>query len=258
SCYTSSDPSSRNLKLAQNFDLRDCNKKMKVFGVFLILFHTIYLLNGEVHYVKLRQQPNEHYSCIILEDKQIPKFRGFSTDDDNEFKIITKNAVQGPVDAKYEIYDSSKIIEIFARKKTIAEAQVELLCKSKERVPDLKIASGTLAPEVVKIVDGGDQANRIDVVFMGDGYQESERQEYFDDIARLTKEMFEGATFRSYLPLFNIWAIYEASVDSGIGYNSGPKNTPFQLYKDAGTLRGIYPGNAGHARTVCRLTGTNG
>ncbi|CAG7680070.1 unnamed protein product, partial [Allacma fusca] len=214
--------------------------------------------NGEVHYVKLRQQPDEQYSCIILEVGPIRRFRGFSTDEDNEFKIITKNAVQGPVDTKYEIYDHSKIIEIFARKKTIAEAQVELLCQSKERVPDLKITSDTLAPEVVKIVDGGDQANRIDVVFMGDGYQESERQEYFDDIARLTKEMFEGTTFRSYLPLFNIWAIYEASVDSGIGYDSGPKNTPFQLYRDAGTLRGIYPGNAGHARTVCRLTGTSG
>ncbi|CAG7832889.1 unnamed protein product [Allacma fusca] len=230
---------------------------MEVFGVILILFHIIYPLNGEVHYVKLRQQPNEHYSCIILEDEQIPKFRGFSTDDDNEVKIITKNAIQGPVDAKHE-NDSSKIIEIFARKKTIAEAQVELLCKSKKHVPDLKIANGILAPEVVKIVDGGDQANRIDVVFMGDGYQESERGKFFEDIERLTKEMFEGTTFRSYLPLFNIWAIYEASVDSGIGYHSGLKNTPFQLYRDAGTLRGIYPGNAGHARTVCRLTGTSG
>jgi hypothetical protein len=92
---------------------------------------------------------------------------------------------------------------------------------------------------------------------MGDGYQESEREEFFEDISRLTKEMFEGPTFRSYLPVFNIWAIFEASVDSGIGYN-GPKNTPFQLYRDAGTLRGIYPGNSAHARTVCTLTGPSG
>ncbi|CAG7717156.1 unnamed protein product, partial [Allacma fusca] len=95
----------------------------------------------------------------------------FSTDDDNEVKIIVRNAVQGPVDAKYEIYDSSKIIEIFAKKKTIAETHVELLCKSWEYIQGLKFASDTLAPdpdpEVVKIVDGGDQANRIDVVFMG-------------------------------------------------------------------------------------------
>ncbi|CAG7829172.1 unnamed protein product, partial [Allacma fusca] len=115
-------------------------------------------------------------------------------------------------------------------------------------------------PEVVKIVDGGDQANRIDVVFMGDGYQQSERGKFFDDIQRLTKEMFEGTTFRSYLPLFNIWAIFVASVDSGIGYYNVPKDTPFQLYRINGTVRVIQfdEENREYARTVCLLTGTSG
>jgi hypothetical protein len=215
-------------------------------------------INGEVHYVKLRQEPNDDHSCIILTDEAIQKFRGFSTEDENELKIFVKNAVQGPADSKLDIYDNAKIIEIFARKAAVAQAHIEVLCKSKEYVKDLKVTSGIHAPEVVKIVDGGDQRNRIDVVFMGDGYQEAERQEFFDDMDRLTKEMFNGATFRSYLPVFNIWAIYEASVDSGIGYNSRAKNTPFRLYREGNTLRGIFPGNSAHAREVCRLTGTSG
>lgn len=106
-------------------------------------------------------------------------------------------------------------------------------------------------------------------------------------MARLTKEMFEGVTFRSYLPLFNIWAVYVESEESGIGYRlknchyklligltsrinkmniifvslyrySGPKNTPFRLYRESGQLRGIFPGNAQYARQVCTLTGTSG
>jgi hypothetical protein len=90
----------------------------------------------------------------------------------------------------------------------------------------------------------------------GDGYTASERDEFFEDMDRLTKEMFEGETFRSYLPVFNIWAIYVESVYSGIGYNNGPEDTPFELYREAGELRAIYPGNTAYARQVCQLTGT--
>lgn len=46
-------------------------------------------------------------------------------------------------------------------------------------------------------------------------------------------------------------------MDSGIGYN-GPLNTPFELYREAGQLRGIYPGNPNYARQICRLTGLSG
>ncbi|KXN73690.1 hypothetical protein CONCODRAFT_166550, partial [Conidiobolus coronatus NRRL 28638] len=110
--------------------------------------------------------------------------------------------------------------------------------------------------EVRKIIDGGDPNNRIDVVFMGDGYTASERTKFFDDLARLTKEMFEGITFKSWLPLFNIWGIHVNSVDSGIGYD-GPKNTPYKLYRDKGQLRGIFTDDADNARAKCKLTGTN-
>ncbi|KAJ9078780.1 hypothetical protein DSO57_1003244 [Entomophthora muscae] len=111
--------------------------------------------------------------------------------------------------------------------------------------------------EVRKIVSSGDPKNRIDVVFMGDGYTKQEKKKFFDDIERLTKDMFEGITFRSWLPLFNIWAIHVESEESGIGYN-GPKNTPFKLFRKQGQLRAIFPGNPRYARQVCKLTGEGG
>jgi len=109
-------------------------------------------------------------------------------------------------------------------------------------------------PEIRKLVDSGDPSNRIDVVFMGDGYTAGERTKFFDDISRFVQQMFEGVTLKSYLPIFNIWAIYVESPESGIGYD-GPKNTPFKLYREKGQLRGVFTKNAAYARQVCKLTG---
>jgi len=40
---------------------------------------------------------------------------------------------------------------------------------------------------------------------------------------RLVADMFTDVTFASHLPLFNIWALFRASVDSGIGVGGRPK-----------------------------------
>lgn len=147
----------------------------------------------------------------------------------------------------------AEIIEIFAKRLRVLETYVDTICKKREFLPPLshrRLPRETMEnPEIEKIVDGGDPANRIDVVFMGDGYTADERDQFFDDIRRLTNEMFNGDTFRSYLPLFNIWAVYVESNVSGIGYN-GAADTPFRLYREAGQLRAIYTGNAQYARQV--------
>lgn len=144
--------------------------------------------------------------------------------------------------------DDSKIIEIFAKDLDVLMAHIDTICSTKQIVPSLPFDRAS-SPEIQRIVTSGNPANRIDVVFMGDGYTASERGQFFDDIRRLTVDMFNGKTFKSYLPVFNIWAIYVESVDSGIGYN-GARNTPFRLYRSAGQLRGIYTGNAQYARQV--------
>lgn len=101
----------------------------------------------------------------------------------------------------------------------------------------------------------GDSSNRIDVVLMGDGYTAAERDRFFEDMERFRSEMFADVTFRSCLPLFNIWAIHVPSKESGIGYHGLPKNTPFQLYKQGNQHRMVLSTSAGqwHARKVCQL-----
>lgn len=203
-----------------------------------------------MYYAKLHQDPQEDYKCLILEQDTLRKFKGFETSNENELKVNVKNAVSAPADSMLSIQDNSKIIEIYAKSRNVLEAHIDTLCARKEIVPSLPFErNGARAPEIQRLINGGNQANRIDVVFMGDGYTAAERGQFFDDMRRLTVDMFNGDTFKSYLPVFNIWAIYVESVDSGIGYN-GAKNTPFRLYRQAGQLRGIYTGNAQYARQV--------
>lgn len=84
---------------------------------------------------------------------------------------------------------------------------------------------------------------------------QSEKERFFKDIERLVDNMWSGTTFASVLPLFNIWAIFTPSVESGIGVGGVPKDTMFGLYRDGTELRGIYPSKEDMLRQICKLTG---
>ncbi|KAF9896178.1 hypothetical protein BX616_007980, partial [Lobosporangium transversale] len=109
--------------------------------------------------------------------------------------------------------------------------------------------------EVRKLVDSGPDKNRVSIVFMGDGYTLDEREKFFSDIQRLVNDMFVGDTFQSYLPLFNIYALFRPSKESGIGVNGKWKDTSFRLYRDGTELRGIYTADPEAARGACRAIG---
>ncbi|KAJ9057534.1 hypothetical protein DSO57_1021857 [Entomophthora muscae] len=112
------------------------------------------------------------------------------------------------------------------------------------------------AYELISIVNSGPPENRIDVVFMGDGYIQDEREKFIDDITRLSTEMFEGETFRPWLPLINVWAVFAPSNESGIGTGGTPKDTPFGLYRDGTELRGIYTSKPEVAQSICEELGS--
>ncbi|KAF9576330.1 hypothetical protein EC968_009304 [Mortierella alpina] len=109
--------------------------------------------------------------------------------------------------------------------------------------------------EVRKLVDSGPDSNRVDIVFMGDGYTLEEREKFFGDMKRLVNDMFIGDTFQSFLPLFNVHALFRPSKESGIGTNGRWKDTSFRLYRDGTELRGIYTADPGAARQACRAVG---
>lgn len=140
-----------------------------------------------------------YYKCLIIEHNLPTKFKGFETVDSKEVKVFTKPAVASSSDESIQNFDDSKIIEIFAKTIEVLNNHIDAICNVREFVPMLnygKTQQIAEAIEIEKIVDGGDQRNRIDVVFMGDGYTADERDQFFDDIRRLTDDMFNGDTFR--------------------------------------------------------------
>ena len=110
--------------------------------------------------------------------------------------------------------------------------------------------------EMKNIIYAGNPDNRIDVVFMGDGYTLQERALFYKDIERLVNEMWNGETFKPLLPMFNIWALHLPSKDSGISFQSNVKNTAFGLQREENQLRAIMPKNANLARKICSQLGT--
>lgn len=201
--------------------------------------------------------------CTLIQDAFLPHFKGLRND--KGVKVDITPAIRLPEGGNEPgEKHGPQIIEVFAESEELLQNNIRSKCPSMkqsemaEHIRRTKSVhrkdSAGKAPEVRKIVDSGDPSNRIDVVFMGDGYNATESEKFFLDINRFVQEMFEGETFRSYLPVFNIWAIYVESVESGIGYD-GPKNTPFKLYREKGQLRAVFTKNAKYARKVCQLTG---
>jgi len=97
----------------------------------------------------------------------------------------------------------------------------------------------------------------VDVVFMGDGYTAAQQNQMDSDNQRLVDDMFADVTFSQYLPVFNIWSVFRASTQTGIGAGGRPRDTAFGLYRDGTELRGVYCSKTAAARDACRATGPN-
>lgn len=146
---------------------------------------------------------------------------------------------------EHELVGEDRIVELRSRDR--AALMAELHARDVAPMP----ASPEALDEVVTLVESGPSSNRIDLVFMGDGYTVAERAKFFDDIQRIVRDMFEGPTYKSYLPVFNVHAVFRASNESGIGKNDLPKDTAYKLYREGDTLRAIFPGDEDAARASC-------
>ena len=97
--------------------------------------------------------------------------------------------------------------------------------------------------EVKVLVQQGPLKNRINLTIVGDGYTDVEKEKFFADANRTVQELFGATTFKSYLSLFNVFAVFVASHESGIT-DLVHKDTALGLYRDPpGSKRAIMPGN---------------
>jgi hypothetical protein len=117
---------------------------------------------------------------------------------------------------------------------------LELAFKTSKQV---KTDNLLLDHELRTIIKQGPDKNRIILTIIGDGYTLAEKNKFFSDVQMLVDDMFVGVTFKSYLSMFNIYAVFVPSNESGIT-DRIQKDTVFGLYRSpVGSKRGIMPGN---------------
>ena len=105
------------------------------------------------------------------------------------------------------------------------------------------LATPIAGSEVRVLVQQGPKENRINLTMVGDGYTSAEKEKFFQDMTRLKDELFRGHAYASYLPLFNVVAVFVPSQDSGIT-DGTRKRTALGLFRSPpGSKRAIMPGN---------------
>ncbi|MFC9292798.1 M64 family metallopeptidase [Streptomyces sp. NPDC057011] len=70
--------------------------------------------------------------------------------------------------------------------------------------------------EVAKVVDNGPTADRLDVVFVGDGYTAAELDRFHADVSRKWAEVTAVEPYTTYRALFNVWTVDAVSRESGV------------------------------------------
>ncbi len=68
---------------------------------------------------------------------------------------------------------------------------------------------------VQKILDSGDPAEHIDLVFLPEGYTQDEMVKFRQDVEKLTNTMFSWSPYDEYKHRFNIWIVEAPSEESG-------------------------------------------
>lgn len=163
-------------------------------------------------------------------------------------EIISARFVDKKINEKIEL---KNIREAISEKTPTAEIQFieEMIPNDQASDKVLELAhEKAFSPEITgsevrEIIKQGADNNRIILTILGDGYTLAEKEKYFQDVERMVDDLFREVTFKSYLPLFNIYAVFVPSKDSGIT-DLVKKDTAFDLYRSPkGSKRGIMPGN---------------
>ncbi|MBK9646700.1 MAG: hypothetical protein IPO67_16365 [Deltaproteobacteria bacterium] len=102
------------------------------------------------------------------------------------------------------------------------------------------------APGVaVAVQSAGPSEERLDLVFLGDGYAESELDTFAADVDRIVAYVLQVEPYGAYTGLFNIWRVDQASNESGAShYEQSPAEVRDTAY-------GCYYGCGGIDRLIC-------
>jgi hypothetical protein len=113
----------------------------------------------------------------------------------------------------------------------------------------------------VKIVDKGDSSKKVDILFLPEGYQENEMDQFHAHVDEIVAQMQTHSGYREHWDGFNIWRQDVRSRDSGTGSNGRPLRTAFDTAAGvSGLERCVFftnPAGLGAARRLARNIGAD-
>jgi len=75
--------------------------------------------------------------------------------------------------------------------------------------------SAQIVVGVDTLINHGNKNNRINLVFLGDGYTSSQQSQFNSDVLTIVNKLFITAPFNRYQNFFNVYAIHVVSAESG-------------------------------------------
>lgn len=87
---------------------------------------------------------------------------------------------------------------------------------------------------VTKIQHKGDSSDKLDLVFLGDGYTAEEQDKFIADAHRFTEALFQTPPFHKHKEDFNVWAVSLVSEESGTDFSGQ------SIFKNTALNAGFY------------------
>ncbi len=89
--------------------------------------------------------------------------------------------------------------------------------------------------EVISVEHHGPAETKVDLLFLGDGYTEEEKDKLVRDVQRLSGELFEVEPYHSRRDEFNVWVVFVPAAESGVTDPRGSvfRSSPFGLSYNA-------------------------
>jgi hypothetical protein len=112
--------------------------------------------------------------------------------------------------------------------------------------PGIARTPNTVPTRVDIVHASGGPAAKVDIVILGDGYQEAQYTKFTHDARRATEYLFSVEPFKTRMNDFNVRSVFTASADSGVTdvYLGLHKNTAFRCtYFSGGSERALADGD---------------
>jgi hypothetical protein len=81
--------------------------------------------------------------------------------------------------------------------------------------------------DVVKVLNSGDSLNRVDLVFLSEGYTSRQLSQFSTDVDNIVQGYFNVSPYKEYKNLYNVWRVEVASNQTGAGIGGRPIDTQF-------------------------------